>query len=208
MDSSRKKYISIFVVWLFTISGVLGILMGYKQWFLSLTWLNLLVYFLIILWNADFNKTVLLALCIPFGIGMVTEFLGANYGLIFGAYDYGENLGPKVLGVPWTIGLNWAILTYCSAGIVKKLQSNLWISSVLGSILMVFLDLIIEVSAPKFDFWKFEEEIVPLQNYVGWFFVALLAHVLLQRSIKVFHFTVSLHIFIAILFFFSVFLFV
>ncbi len=208
MSTNRHLYISIFIIWLFNISGMIGILVGYEDWFLSLTWLNLLVYLFLIIWNTNFNKALILALLIPFSLGMITEYLGVNYGLIFGNYAYGENLGLKVYGVPWIIGVNWAILTYCSAGIVRTIHHNLFISSVLGAILMVFLDLIIEVSAPRFDFWKFDNGVVPLQNYLGWFFIALIAHLFLQKIIKVFRFRISLHIYIAILAFFTVFLIV
>ena len=41
---------------------------------------------------------------------------------------------------------------------------------------MVLLDLLIEISAPKFDFWVFKNEIVPLQNYFAWFIVSSIAH--------------------------------
>ncbi len=208
MNSNRKLIISIFIIWLFNISGITGILLGYQDWFLPVTWFNLLIYLFLILWNTNFSKTLILALFIPFGVGMVTEFLGVNYGLIFGNYTYGENLGLKVLGVPWIIGANWAILTYCSAALSRKLHHNSVVCAVLGAILMVALDVIIEVSAPRFDFWEFENGIVPLQNYIGWFFTAFLVHILLQKIIKVFSFKISLHIFIAILVFFTVFLIV
>ena len=36
-----------------------------------------------------------LALLIPFLLGFITEAFGVNYGLIFGDYSYGENLGFK-----------------------------------------------------------------------------------------------------------------
>ena len=46
---------------------------------------------------------------------MITESLGVNYGLIFGNYEYGNNLGFKFFGVPFLIGINWIILTAISA---------------------------------------------------------------------------------------------
>ena len=101
MNSNRKLYISIFIIWLFNISGIIGILIGYKDWFLALTPLNLLMYFLLILWNNGFSLRLLYALVIPFSVGMVAELLGIHYGWIFGNYTYGENLGYKFYGVPW-----------------------------------------------------------------------------------------------------------
>ncbi len=208
MSPTRKRTISIFIIWLFTIAGIIGILSVYKDWFLSFTWLNLLVYLWLIIWNNSLNRRLILALLIPFGIGMLTEYLGVNYGLIFGNYEYGDNLGFKMYGVPLMIAVNWAILTYCTAAMARAIHNSIIISSLLGAIGMVFLDVIMEVSAPRFDFWEFDEGVVPLQNYVGWFFTAFLVHLLLQKVIKVFRFRISLHIFIAILVFFTTFLIV
>lgn len=203
----HKKSISIFLIWLFNFSGIIGILIGYQDWFLSLTPLNLLVYLTLIFWNEGINSKLIWVLSIPFLIGMITEFLGVNYGWIFGSYQYGENLGYKIQGVPLMIGVNWAVLTYCTATIAKRIHKNIIISSIIASILMVLLDLIIEIVAPKFDFWEFEKGIVPLQNYIGWFGVAFIAHLGFQKLYKPKAITIATHIFVAITMFFLVFLF-
>ncbi len=203
---SKKQHISIGIIWLFNICGILGILLGYEQWFLGLTPLHLLIYLILIFWNDAITKKLIVALCIPFIMGMITEYLGVNYGLIFGAYEYGANLGFKVWGVPLIIGVNWTILTYCTAAVANKIHTHLVISSLIAAVLMVALDVIIEVSAPRFDFWEFDNGIVPLQNYLGWFIVAFVVHMLFQRLIKA-QYTISIHIFIAIFIFFTTFLF-
>ena len=97
MILKNKISISIFIIWLFNISGILGILSTYSDWFLKLTPINLSMYVILILWNIDdFSKKVLVAFSIPFVIGFLTEFLGVNFGLIFGSYSYGDNLGLKI----------------------------------------------------------------------------------------------------------------
>ncbi|WP_108803310.1 carotenoid biosynthesis protein [Aquimarina sp. Aq107] len=207
MRPERKLLISIILIWLFNISGIVGILIGYESWFLPLTPLNLLLYLGLMVWNSRIDKKLILALLIPFGIGMITEYLGVNYGLIFGNYQYGNNLGSKILGVPWIIGVNWALLVYCTAAISKKIHTNIAISSFIGAVLMVALDIIIEVSAPRFDFWEFEGQIVPIQNYIGWVVVSFVAHFLFQKVYKTLQYTISVHIFIAIFIFFTTFLF-
>ena len=104
MILKNKISISIFIIWLFNISGILGILSTYSDWFLRLTPINLSMYVILILWNIDdFSKKVLVAFSIPFVIGFLTEFLGVNFGLIFGSYSYGDNLGLKIAGVPLII---------------------------------------------------------------------------------------------------------
>ena len=66
-----------------------------------------------------------------FSVGIFVEFLGVNYGLIFGNYEYGQNMGPKFLGVPFLIGINWIIITLISGGITH----NLWIKNKYFSII-------------------------------------------------------------------------
>ena len=203
----KKILISIILIWLFNISGIIGIIIGYEEWFLSLTPLNLLLYMGLIFWNSTIYRSLFIGLLIPFLIGMITEYLGVNYGLIFGDYQYGENLGLKVFGVPWIIGVNWGLLVYSTAAISQKIHANSIVSSIIGATLMVALDVIIEVTAPRFDFWEFADNIVPIQNYIGWFGTACIAHILFQKVYKMVHYTISIHIFIAIFVFFTTFLF-
>lgn len=204
-----KNKASIFLIWLFAISGVIGISTPAKDWFLALTPLNLLLSLIIMLWHfKSFNAKVICALSIPFILGFAAEALGVNYGLIFGDYIYGENLGFKVLGVPLMICINWTLLTIATADIAKPRSKNIVISSLIAAALMTGLDVIIEVSAPRFDFWEFKNGIVPLQNYIGWFVTAFIAHLGYQffkvESSKV----ISWHVLISIFLFFSVFLFI
>jgi putative membrane protein len=160
------------------------------------------------LWNIpklDFQD--LLILFIPFTIGMVAEILGVNFGLIFGTYAYGENLGWKVLGVPLTIGMNWSILVFATTGIAQKWSKNLLLQSAYAAGLMVGLDLSLEIVAPKFDFWEFENGLVPVQNYVGWFSVSFVANIIHLKLFKKHHFRLSLAVFLAFLMFFGIFSF-
>ena len=189
-------------------SGILGILSSYSNWFLQLTPLNLFLYFALLLWNIDKgNEKLIIALSIPFFLGFLSDFLGVNYDLIFGSYEYGENLGFKLLGVPLMICVNWIVLTMITADISRFVSNSLIITSLIGALLMTLLDVLIEVSAPRFDFWEFENGIVPIQNYLGWFVVSFVAHLGYQKfDIRVSK-KLSVHIFIAIVIFFLTFLF-
>lgn len=202
-----KLWLSIFLIWLFTISGIIGISSPNAEWFLSLTPLNLLLTFAIMFINIqEINLKVFATLSIPFFLGFVTEALGVNFGLVYGNYTYGNNLGFKVFGVPLLICINWAVLTAITADIAKQFFKNIWVSAFTGAALMTGLDVIIEVSAPRFDYWEFENGIVPLQNYLGWLGTAFLAHLAYQKfNIKT-NRTLSRHIYISILVFFSAFL--
>lgn len=207
MSDKFKLRFSIFVIWIFTISGIFGVLSDFQDWFLALTPLSLLLSFLMIIWHTKtYNLKLILALSIPFLLGFITEVLGVNYGLIFGSYTYGENLGIKLFGVPLMICINWALLTMASADISKLLTKNLILSSLIGAALMTGLDLILEVSAPRFDFWEFENGNVPLQNYIGWFATAFVAHLGYQSFKIETNKTISIHVLLSIIVFFAAFL--
>lgn len=209
MIAKYKLYISIFIIWLFNVSGIIGISSSAQNWFLSLTFLNLLLNFLIILWNLkEVNFKFFLAFSIPFFIGFITEFLGTNYGWFFGEYVYGENLGTKIGGVPLMICVNWGVLTIITADIAKLIHKNTFVIASVGAFLMTALDVIIEVSAPRFDFWEFKNSVVPLKNYIAWFVISFIAHFLFQQFKIRTNTKISIHIFIAITVFFAVFLFI
>jgi len=186
---------------------MIGILVGYEELFISLTPVTLLVCSGLILRVEGRESNSLLPLLIPFLIGMFAEILGVNYGYFFGEYVYGINLGPKVLGVPWMIGVNWAILTYCSANISRRFTTNLFLSSIIAAALMVSFDLLIEIVAPRFGFWEFKDGIIPIQNYVSWFCFGLVANLLFQKASPRGNSVLALNIFIAFSLFFLVFVF-
>ena len=208
MIAKNKIFISIFIIWLFNLSGIVGILSAYSSWFLGLTPLNLLIYVVLIIWNLEhISKKFLIAFSIPFFIGFFTEYLGVNYGLLFGTYSYGDNLGIKIWGVPLMICVNWGLLTFITADLSRVIHKNIFVRSLLGGLLMMILDLIIEVSAPRFDFWEFENNTVPLKNYIAWFIIGSIAHYLYnQISLKT-HLKLSIHILVALTCFFVCFLF-
>lgn len=173
--------ISILVIWVFHLSGLLGIKFGDSEWFISATPLNLIISLVLLLMNSsDSNKTIMMA-CIAFIIGMFTEILGVNCGLIFGSYIYGEVLGPKFLGVPILIGYNWAMVLITTASISQKLTKNFYSRIFLGIALMLFLDLLMEQVAPILDFWTFDSGTAPLQNYLGWASVSFLLHYIYHK---------------------------
>lgn len=192
-----KKINPLFLALLFHGTGVLGILFTpYKDWFVSSTPLVLLFMFLLLA-NTQLKsiKNFLLSFTIAFVISMATEIIGVNTGLLFGEYQYGPVLGPKILGVPWLIGLNWFVIVYCSGSFL--LQSIELIKSKLnipltratsttvvvlgGAAMATFFDFILEPVAVKLNFWTWNNGDIPLFNYLCWFVVsAVLLRINLQ----------------------------
>ena len=169
----NREIISIAIIWLFHVSGILGIIYGNSEWFISATPLILSINFALLLINCNSHKWFFHMVILGFLTGMITEILGVQRGWIFGDYKYGNALGYKILGVPMLIGVNWALLTIITAAIAQQFYENLFMRIVIGVCLMILLDLLIEPIAPVLDFWAFEGGNAPLQNYIGWTAVAI-----------------------------------
>ena len=168
--------LSIFVIWLFHLTGVIGILYFDSKWFLSATPINLSISFILLLIVCWKTPKFLYILSLSFLIGFFSEYLGVNFGLIFGNYVYGSSLGIKFYDVPILIAANWSIVTICSASISNQFSKNIWVKIFIGIGMALILDLLIEPVAPVLDFWKFDNDVAPLQNYFGWFIVSLPLH--------------------------------
>ena len=105
-------------------------------------------------------------------LGYAIEVLGVKTGAIFGEYSYSGILGPRVLGVPLTIGLNWLQLSLIFGGLAQRLVPHWLARAALAALGMVLLDVLLEPAAIALDFWQWAAGTPPLQNYLGWFLCA------------------------------------
>jgi putative membrane protein len=181
----NKNNISIFAIWLVTISGLIGIYLGHLDWFISKTPLNLILGATLLYWNFPPKNGLRswMIWLIVYSIGMTVELIGVNTSLLFGNYHYGENLGIKIMGVPLLIGINWVVLTFLTASLAKRYISNKWLAILTGSILMVVLDFFIEPIAPIFDFWHWAEGYAPLRNFTDWFIVSFILQMIVRNDL-------------------------
>ena len=142
--------------------------------------------FILIFINSKINQKGFVTSIVIIAIfGFIIEYLGANYGILFGAYSYGENLGLKVGNVPLIMAINWILLIIITGNFSEKVFKNSLVSKVIfGSLLMVILDFFIEFSAPKLDYWEFGKHPVPLSNYIWWFLFSIIFHIIYQINIK------------------------
>ena len=186
MNLDFNKKVSIIIIWLFHLSGLLGLLYIDKNLFASLTPLNLFISTTLLFVNqTNATRMKFFIVFTIFFVGMIAEILGVQYGLIFGNYDYGNNLGLKLLGVPILIGFNWVVLTVICGSISHKIFKKSKILAVIfGVVLMLIVDLTLEPIAPALDYWEFSGSKAPLQNYIGWGITSLITQTLYQYFYK------------------------
>lgn len=151
--------------------------------FLQLTAFNLWVSVsLLLFFHQKFTKKVSFILCSIFILGYFVEVLGVKTGQIFGSYSYGSSLGFKIFDVPVSIGANWLLLCYCFSYFFSKYFSLNYITNAcLSSICMVLLDYLIEPVAIKFDFWSWQNNIIPIQNYLAWLAISYIFNLVLLK---------------------------
>ena len=204
MNLDFNKKVSIIIIWLFHLSGLIGLLYIDKNLFASLTPLNLFISTTLLFVNqTNATRMKFFIVFTIFFVGMIAEILGVQYGLIFGNYDYGNNLGLKLLGVPILIGFNWVVLTVICGSISHKIFKKSKILAVIfGVVLMLIVDLTLEPIAPALDYWEFSGSKAPLQNYIGWGITSLITQTLYQYFYKNKEFIFSFNLFVAQFLFF------
>jgi len=201
-----KSELAIRIIWLFHISGIIGVSLGFFEFFIPKTTLNLSISFLLLLWVFPVNSWLKGGATLLFFLtGMFVEYLGVNYGLLFGEYQYGENLGLKFRGVPWMIGVNWSMLVLITGVIANKLKLAKFFKVIIGASLMILLDLPMELAAPIFDFWEFSGGVAPLQNYLAWFGISAILHAVFQGLDIKGNFKFSFHLYLCQFIFFTYF---
>jgi putative membrane protein len=130
------------------------------------------------------KKTFILAFAGIALIGFISEVIGVKTGLVFGNYYYGNTLGIKLLGVPLTISINWALLATASILVSTYVFKNKWMIAASSSFIATSIDFLIEQLAPRLDFWYFSGGMAGMHNYIGWFLVSFVAALLFQSYLK------------------------
>jgi putative membrane protein len=128
----------------------------------------------------SFDKTTVIVFLIVVILSFFIEAAAVKYGFIFGSYSYGASLGLQVSGAPLIIGLNWLLLVYCTAAITEHLNQGIFLKVISASLLMLFYDFWLEISAPVLDMWSFDDGKIPVRNFVAWFSIAVFFHSLLK----------------------------
>jgi putative membrane protein len=146
-----------------------------RQFFLFFTPFTLLFGAVHLLWFEEVRqKSLIWGLLLVWFAGFLIEWAGVATGLVFGDYDYGHVLGPKLLGVPLIIGINWTVLIYAAAQMAYRLGVSFWLRPLVGATAVTLSDVLIEPVAVYFEFWTWEIPpydalfVAPWQNYLAW----------------------------------------
>ncbi len=170
-----RPVIGIVILSAFYFFGIIGIQSEYADWFIEKTAFNLLLSFLIlIIYQQQINYRFWLGFVFCYFTGFLAEYLGVNYGVIFGNYEYPNTLGIQWHDVPVIIGVNWFLLTFCVWALLRKSTLSPIFLIIPATLLIVFIDVLIEPVAIHLDFWRWEHNIIPIQNYVGWGIISFL----------------------------------
>ncbi|GEL08472.1 carotenoid biosynthesis protein [Salisediminibacterium halotolerans] len=180
----------------FTIWYVIGVfLLSFSLVPPWLEWANVVflitsgVVSMLFFYRSSSKLSGIFAIAVIFILSMAIESFGVHTGLFFGEYTYLGDFGPKVAGVPITIGFAWVMVMAVShvmasgiISIVPKLPGLVY--ALYGAIIAVSLDLIIDPVAYEVkQYWVWHESGlyygIPFSNFLGWFILSFILHLVL-----------------------------
>lgn len=174
MQSAEKRVVGIAVI-VYAV-GLAGLLFQEtRSQVIGLTPLNLMLSFLVpLVFQKKWSPGLFIGLLCSGLCGFFIEYAGVHTGLIFGKYHYGKTLGPGWEGIPYLIGLNWAMLIFFVVSTLSGRLGNAWLISLTGACMMTLYDFVMEPAAIKMGMWSWDNGIIPLQNYLAWFVCSFL----------------------------------
>ena len=152
--------------------GFIGWHSAYAELISVLTPVHLLISFWILVGFAGGGQALKVRLMLLYLLGLGLEIVGVNTGYPFGTYVYLEGLGPSIFNTPWMIGINWAMLSLAAGQWVYGYVAELprWQRQIIASLLLVWMDFLIEPVAPSLRLWLFAGT-AGWMNYLSWFFI-------------------------------------
>ncbi len=163
-----NKLVVILII--FYMVGFVGLLIPLtRDLFRALTPLALLLSFtLLYLFHDRYNFRFWILSGIIFSTGLILGITGVETGILFGEYEYGPTLGPKLFHTPLIIGINWLMMVYCSLSIARRFVDVPYFRAIIAAIILVIYDFALEPAAIYLDMWRWKSGSVPLQNYIAW----------------------------------------
>ncbi len=200
----RSDFFWIVLIAIFFTVGLVGLSMPtYREEFLPLSSFHLFLTYLVLYFGRKGKKDkFLLFSFLVFFVGLLVEAIGVNTGLLFGEYVYGKVLGAKIFGVPLIIGVNWVTMVVVCSTLVYGLNRSLWVKSLLAATFMTALDVLIEPVAINLGYWTWQDDQIPLFNYLCWFVISLPMHYFYMKWELVENNKVAKAVFLLMCFFF------
>lgn len=200
----NKQTVLLAVIIIFHSVGLVGVSSESRDYFLSLSPLNLLISITCLLLSMSFSTKLVLDLLLVGIIGFGVEWIGVHTGWLFGNYSYGENLGWKLSDIPLMISINWIMLSFSAVACIQHLKISDALKAILSALLMTGLDVLIEPVAIQSDFWSWHNDAIPFYNYVCWFLISLPIHYYLFKRKTTKQNSVSVGLFIVLVVFFGI----
>jgi bisanhydrobacterioruberin hydratase len=118
--------------------------------------------------------------------GYAIEAIGVATGFPYGAFYYGDALGPKLAGiVPYLLPLSYAPLVVGAVAASWGTRTRL-LHILFATLLLVWMDAVLDPGAASLGFWVWPEGGayygVPLSNYAGWLLSGALATTLVLAT--------------------------
>lgn len=154
--------------------GLTGMIIAPES-FIPLSAMNLLLMVsLLFLDGLTVIKGVIFFLVAVLGWGI--EWVGVHTGMPFGIYQYGNGLGWKLDDIPLIIGGNWVLMSWMSVESIRWAfpEWTKWKWAWASALIMVIMDVLMEPVAPTMDYWMFQLNWVPIQNYLAWGWLGLI----------------------------------
>lgn len=199
-----NKY-SIVIIYILYGVGVIGhSTSGLYDTMIFLTPFTLLLTGLFVLYLSIYNrsKVMLIWVSITYLVTFSLEVFGVETGFIFGNYQYGNSLGLKLFDVPLIIGFNWVMVILGTIAIVKLFTDKTSYLLLVAPLLALLFDFLLEPIAIKLDYWIWDNNIIPIQNYAAWYFIALFSVYFFYKLEIRFNIKYSAHYYIAQFLFF------
>ncbi len=173
------------------------------------------IFLLIYFWGCSMHLGVeraILFCAVGYFIAWLSEYSSIHSGFPYGHYYYIEETRGKelwILGVPWMDSISYVFLAYASYSMAilsvsplmrsgrmlylletRKIRGSLH-TMLLGALLFVYLDIIIDPIALRGDRWFLGQIYgypaggvyfgIPISNFIGWFGVGLILIFALQK---------------------------
>ena len=173
MAVKEKEYISALLILGFFGMTILGLSSSSGPQFLHLVPYVFLMSAVVLVANNKYQNLdhyvfYVLILLMSFGIHVILNFLNIEEL----QPDYTSTLGVQLFGIPLVVPVIWFFLINSVNGILRKFPFNAFISSIIGSFLIVIIDLFLEAQASKFGFWRWVDNEIPLTNFAWWFAIS------------------------------------